>query len=156
MSVRLSVKVSASALLKQPLSLLLYHSLSYCITVAKLSFHADLLVFCYIHQTTSRNVAAVVYNGVSDSGRVLLCSWQLLSVVTVATYTGKLTSSSMVIQQPLPFNTLSELVKRTDYRWRIQRKTMVENVLSVRWFIATSCLRVSVYILTTQSRTCIH
>ncbi|XP_076464828.1 glutamate receptor ionotropic, delta-1-like [Babylonia areolata] len=60
---------------------------------------------------------AVVYNGASTSGRVLLVAWLLLSMVIVTAYTGKLTSYSVVTKEPLPFRTLEELVKRSDYTW---------------------------------------
>ena len=73
----------------------------------------------------------MVYDGVSTSGRVLLCAWTLVALVTVATYTGKLTSNSMVTKQRVPFKSLSELVKRTDYRWGMEKLTNLEAIFSV-------------------------
>ena len=73
----------------------------------------------------------MTYEGVSTSGRVLLCTWLLLSLVTGATYTGKLTSNSVVTKQRVPFKSLSELVKRTDYRWGIEKGTMMDEIFSV-------------------------
>ena len=67
------------------------------------------------------------------SGRVLLCAWSLLALVTVATYTGKLTSNSVGTKQRVPFNSLRELVKRTDYRWGMAKETMEEAMFSVSW-----------------------
>ena len=74
---------------------------------------------------------AVAYEAVSTSGRVLLLTWCLLSLVTVATYTGKLTSNSVVTKQRVPFNSLRELVKRTDYRWGLPKETMMDTIFSV-------------------------
>ena len=65
---------------------------------------------------------------------MLLCAWLLLSLVTVATYTGKLTSNSVVTKQRLPFKSLSELVKRTDYRWGVEKGTMMDDIFSVSWY----------------------
>ena len=76
-------------------------------------------------------VSAVVYTGASASGRVLLSAWLLFSLVTVAIYTGKLTSNSVVTKQRLPFKSLSELVKRTDYRWGVEKGTMMDDIFSV-------------------------
>ena len=73
----------------------------------------------------------MAYEGVSTSGRVLLCAWLLFSLVTVATYTGKLTSNSVITKQRVPFRSLSELVKRTDYRWGLTKGTMQENIFAV-------------------------
>ena len=67
----------------------------------------------------------------STSGRVLRCAWLLLALVTVAAYTGKLTSNSVGTQQGVPFNSLRELVKRTDYRWGMDKGTMTEAIFSV-------------------------
>ncbi|XP_076464635.1 glutamate receptor ionotropic, delta-1-like [Babylonia areolata] len=72
---------------------------------------------------------AVDYNGASTSGRVLLVAWLLMSLVTVATYTGKLTSYSVITKQPLPFRTLEELVKRSDYTWGVTKGTSMEDFL---------------------------
>ena len=76
----------------------------------------------------------MAYEGVSTSGRTLLCAWLLLSLVTVATYTGKLTSNSVVTKQRLPFRSLNELVKRTDYRWGLPEGTMMETIFSVTFY----------------------
>ena len=112
----------------------------FCITLAKFSL-GNLLTVTHNYKPLGAIVTAVVYGEFSTSGRALLCSWLLLSMVMTATYTGKLTSNSMVIQQPLPFSTLSELVKRTDYSWGVRRGTMVESMLSVRWFCCFSRCR---------------
>ncbi|XP_070180491.1 glutamate receptor ionotropic, kainate 4-like [Littorina saxatilis] len=69
---------------------------------------------------------AVAHEAVSRGGRVLLWAWMLMCLVTVAAYTGKLTSNSVVTKQPVPFNSLSELVQRTDYRWGIIKGTQQE------------------------------
>ena len=76
-------------------------------------------------------VSAVVYTGASASGRVLLSAWLLFSLVTVAIYTGKLTSNSVVTKQRVPVRSLSELVKRTDYRWGMTKGTLFENIFAV-------------------------
>ncbi|KAL8583729.1 hypothetical protein ACOMHN_000350 [Nucella lapillus] len=71
----------------------------------------------------------VIYTGTSASGRVLLVAWLLLSLVTVATYRGKLTSNSVVTKQPVPFKTLSELVRRSDYKWGFPTGTMLDSLI---------------------------
>ena len=76
-------------------------------------------------------VAAVTYEAVSSSGRILLYSWSLLSLVMIASYTSKLTSNSVLTRQPLPFNSLSELVKRTDYRWAFSEAIYLETIFAV-------------------------
>ncbi|KAK7103508.1 glutamate receptor ionotropic, kainate glr-3-like isoform X2 [Littorina saxatilis] len=73
---------------------------------------------------------AVVHEAVSRAGRVLLWAWMLMCLVTVAAYTGKLTSNSVVTKQPVPFNSLSELVQRTDYRWGIANGTLEESTFA--------------------------
>ena len=67
----------------------------------------------------------------STSGRVLLYAWSLFSLVTVAAYTGQLTSISVVTKQRVPFNSLSELVKRTDYKWGVTMGTAMETLFAV-------------------------
>ncbi|XP_070184607.1 glutamate receptor ionotropic, kainate 4-like [Littorina saxatilis] len=54
----------------------------------------------------------------------------LMCLVTIAAYTGKLTSNSVVTKQPVPFNSLSELVQRTDYRWGIEKGTLQEYIFA--------------------------
>ena len=54
-----------------------------------------------------------------------------MSLVTVATYTGRLTSNSVVTKQRVPFKSLSELVKRTDYRWGMEKGTMMDEFFSL-------------------------
>ncbi|XP_070180831.1 probable glutamate receptor [Littorina saxatilis] len=54
----------------------------------------------------------------------------LMCLVTVAAYTGKLTSNSVVTKQPVPFNSLSELVQRTDYRWGLANGTLIDYVFA--------------------------
>lgn len=76
-----------------------------------------------------------MYKRTSVGGRVLLSVWSLLSLVTVATYTGKLTSDSMVTRQRVPFNSLHELVKRTDYRWGLIKGTMTETLFAVSTYV---------------------
>ncbi|XP_070181994.1 glutamate receptor ionotropic, delta-2-like [Littorina saxatilis] len=73
---------------------------------------------------------AVAHEAVSRSGRVLLWAWMLMCLVTVAAYTGKLTSNSVVTKQPVPFNSLSELVQRTDYRWGLAKGTLEEHTFA--------------------------
>ncbi|KAK7099043.1 hypothetical protein V1264_003239 [Littorina saxatilis] len=73
---------------------------------------------------------AVAHEAVSRGGRVLLWAWMLMCLVTVAAYTGKLTSNAVVTKQPVPFNSLSELVQRTDYRWGLAKGTLDEYTFS--------------------------
>ena len=54
-----------------------------------------------------------------------------MSTVLVASYTGKLTSNSVVTKQPLPFTTLSELVKWSDYKWGLSPRTSMETFMEV-------------------------
>ena len=76
-------------------------------------------------------LSAVVNQSFFIRGRILMCAWLLLSVVMVAAYTGKLTANSVSTKQPVPFKSLSELVKRTDYRWGFEKDTMLDTVFSV-------------------------
>ena len=75
-----------------------------------------------------------------------MCAWFLMSMVTIACYTGKLTANSVVTKQPVPFSTLAELVRRTDYRWGLDPGTSLETFVAVslayvfqknRWTIIT-------------------
>ncbi|XP_076464230.1 glutamate receptor ionotropic, kainate 4-like [Babylonia areolata] len=68
--------------------------------------------------------------GKSGSGRVVLCSWLLLSLVLAGTYTGKLTASALLVRQPLPFSSLAQLLTRSDYTWGLSRGTMMEAFFS--------------------------
>ena len=74
---------------------------------------------------------AVVHQSTSTSGSILMCAWFLMSMVTIASYTGKLTANSVVTKQPVPFSTLAELVKRTDYRWGLDPGTSLETFVAV-------------------------
>ncbi|KAK7471511.1 hypothetical protein BaRGS_00035850 [Batillaria attramentaria] len=72
----------------------------------------------------------VEYEGVSCAGHVLLSAWLMFSLITVATYTGKLTAFSVVTKEKVPFNTLRELVRQDDYRWGMMPNTYLDSVLS--------------------------
>ena len=61
--------------------------------------------------------SAVQINRLSKFGHTLLGTWMLVSMVTVATYTGKLTSNSVIIEPELPFDNIDQLVQRSDYTW---------------------------------------
>jgi hypothetical protein len=60
-----------------------------------------------------------------------MSSWSLVCVVMVASYTGKLTSNSVLSKQPLPFQSLSELVQRQDYKWGLIKGTSYESIFRV-------------------------
>ncbi|KAK7471497.1 hypothetical protein BaRGS_00035836 [Batillaria attramentaria] len=73
---------------------------------------------------------AVEYEGVSNAGHVLLSAWLLLSLVTVAVYTGKLTAFSVVTKEKIPFSSLRQLVRQEDYRWGLIPGTLFESIIS--------------------------
>nr|KAG5688947.1 hypothetical protein BaRGS_031346 [Batillaria attramentaria] len=84
---------------------------------------ASLLLVTALH-------VSVEYEGVSCAGHVLLSAWLMFSLITVATYTGKLTAFSVVTKEKVPFNTLRELVRQDDYRWGMMPNTYLDSVLS--------------------------
>jgi hypothetical protein len=60
-----------------------------------------------------------------------MSTWSLVCVVMVASYTGKLTSNSVLSKQPLPFQSLSELVQRQDYKWGLTKGISMETNFKV-------------------------
>ena len=76
-------------------------------------------------------LTATSLKSVSTCVRTLKLAWLLFSLVIIATYTGKLTSNYLIVQQPLPFNSLHELLQRTDYKWGYGSGTSIDDILSV-------------------------
>nr|KAG5712275.1 hypothetical protein BaRGS_023854 [Batillaria attramentaria] len=72
----------------------------------------------------------VVFESQSPSAQVLMFSWLVMSLVTIATYTGKLTASSVLLQEKVPFSTLRELVRQDEYKWGFLAGTMDADILA--------------------------
>ena len=68
----------------------------------------------------------------SRSGRVLLWSWWVVSLVVTAAYTGTLTSFLSVTAQPLLFSTARDLLtKAHHYTWGTVNETELAIILKV-------------------------
>ena len=82
------------------------------------------------------SLAAIEHESASRAGRVLVTTWMLLSVMLVAVYSSKLTSSLAARQQPLAFSSLAELISQDTFTWGVQGGTSQESLLKVRVGIA--------------------
>ncbi|KAK7104623.1 uncharacterized protein [Littorina saxatilis] len=70
------------------------------------------------------------YSGTSDAGRVLVCSWLLLSVVLAAFYSSKLTATLTVQREEPPFTSMAGLLAQSTYTWGIASGTAKSSIIS--------------------------
>ncbi|KAK4320318.1 hypothetical protein Pmani_008824 [Petrolisthes manimaculis] len=64
-----------------------------------------------------------------DSGRLLVLTWILASLVFMTSYSGILTSMLTVPRVTIPIDSISDLVTQSDLSWRLEAGTMMFNIL---------------------------
>ncbi|XP_067682112.1 glutamate receptor ionotropic, kainate 2-like [Haliotis asinina] len=68
---------------------------------------------------------------VSASGRFLVASWWIFSIVMSATYSAKLIANLAVPMVDKPFTSIKELLQNTDYTWGVVGKSSTYSLLSI-------------------------
>ncbi|XP_050405393.1 glutamate receptor ionotropic, kainate 4 [Patella vulgata] len=61
----------------------------------------------------------------SQAGRTMISTWWLFSIIMAATYSGNLIAFLTVTKDKPPFETLSELISDSDYRWGLPSGTKI-------------------------------
>ncbi|XP_048244531.1 glutamate receptor ionotropic, kainate 2-like [Haliotis rufescens] len=67
----------------------------------------------------------------SASGRFLVASWWIFSIVMSATYSAKLIANLAVPRVDKPFSSTRELLENTDYKWGVVGKSSTYSLLSI-------------------------
>ncbi|KAK3895457.1 hypothetical protein Pcinc_000799 [Petrolisthes cinctipes] len=65
-----------------------------------------------------------------DSGRLLVLTWLLASLVFMTSYSGILTSMLTVPRITIPIDSLADLVAQSDLPWKLEAGTIMSNILA--------------------------
>ncbi|KAK3873838.1 hypothetical protein Pcinc_021169 [Petrolisthes cinctipes] len=65
-----------------------------------------------------------------DSGRLLVLTWLLASLVFMTSYSGILTSMLTVPRITIPIDSLADLVAQSDLPWKLEAGVMMFNILA--------------------------
>ncbi|KAK3895481.1 hypothetical protein Pcinc_000823 [Petrolisthes cinctipes] len=65
-----------------------------------------------------------------DSGRLLVLTWLLASLVFMTSYSGILTSMLTVPRITIPIDSLADLVAQSDLPWKLEAGAMMFNILA--------------------------
>lgn len=67
----------------------------------------------------------------SNSGRILISTWWIFTIVVLATYSGNLVAVLSVTLEEAPFNTFEGLVEQDQYKWGTLGGTIYLSIMEV-------------------------